>query len=104
MSPKLSIHLINSPEFKENEAKARYSKDTCCKFVEDYFKDKIAKKEQIAKSDLDLSKDEQAFMKLGFTYADCYNIFLNFLAHPSELEKCSVNLKKDVRKYIRNPS
>ncbi|PWU15332.1 MAG: hypothetical protein C5B45_02860 [Chlamydiae bacterium] len=95
LSPPLSIAFINSPEFKEDQVKARYSKDTRCKFVENYFQDEIAKKEKIANSTcfatfLDLLQDEQALMKLGFTQQECYDIFLNVSApHRSELEKLS---------------
>ncbi|QZA58724.1 hypothetical protein [Candidatus Rhabdochlamydia porcellionis] len=100
LSPPLSIDLINSLEFKEDEIKVRYSEDTRRIFMEDYFKDKIAQKEKITKSDLDLSKEEQAIFigKLGFTYSDCNNIFLKYLMQFPKT-KYSISLKKEINQY-----
>lgn len=103
LTPPLSAELINSPEFKEDEVNARYSKDALRKFIEDYFKEKIAQKGELTKSDLDLSKDEQVIFisKLGFTYPDCYNIFLDVLAQSPEINY-SINLKKEIKQHKKD--
>ncbi|KAG6559797.1 hypothetical protein RHABOEDO_001011 [Candidatus Rhabdochlamydia oedothoracis] len=78
----LSIDLISSPEFKADEVKARYSEDTRRIFIEDYIKEKIAKKkEKITKSDLNLSGEEHTIFikKLQLTNKDYNNFFLKVL-------------------------
>ncbi|HEV3269883.1 MAG TPA: hypothetical protein VGZ69_04455 [Candidatus Rhabdochlamydia sp.] len=69
LSPSLSTDLISSPEFREDEVKARYSEDTRREFIEGYFQDKIAKKEEFDPSSLNL------FDKLGFDSEKCMDIF-----------------------------
>ena len=100
LSPPLSIDLINSLEFKEDEVEARYGKEACCKFVEDHFISKIRTKEKINKPDLDLSKEEEAIFisKLSFTRKECDDIFLKVLTQFPEKD-LSVNLGKEVNKY-----
>lgn len=106
LSPPLSIVLINSPEFKQDEAKARYSEDMRCKFVEKFIQEKLQQKItnqlQISKNDFIPSNEEKlAIAKLGFTDKSYSNICLRFLAKKKDSLNmiCSSDLQKKINHY-----
>lgn len=106
LSPSLSIDLINSPAFKENEVKARYSEDTRYKFIESLIEgkisEKVAHKLKVTKKDFILSNDEQvAITKLGLTDKDYSNISLHFLAKTAKSSNiiCDFDLQKKIDYY-----
>ncbi|MGL4540193.1 MAG: hypothetical protein ACRCU0_04375 [Candidatus Rhabdochlamydia sp.] len=69
LSPTLTIDLINSSEFKIDEVKARYSKDTRREFIKKYFENNIEQRKELDLSEL------HSFRKWGFSAKEIRSIF-----------------------------